>query len=56
MKCCICGKEIKMKNSNSAEPLEKGRCCDKCNLEFVIPYRLSISLSYLNEKKGDENK
>jgi hypothetical protein len=37
--CCICGEEIDG-HGNNAEPYEEGRCCDACNLKFVIPARL----------------
>lgn len=41
--CCICGEEIKG-YGNNPEPYhsaENGeRCCDACNLKFVIPARL----------------
>ena len=47
MKCCLCGGEITSDNStwkegNNAEPVKKGRCCDKCNEEIVIPERINI--------------
>lgn len=38
-KCVICGKEY-TGYGNNAEPVSKGRCCDKCNEEQVIPARL----------------
>ena len=38
--CCICGEEY-TGYGNNAEPYKEGRCCDKCNMKFVIPYRLS---------------
>lgn len=38
-KCVICGKEY-TGCGNNAEPISKGRCCDKCNEEQVIPARL----------------
>ena len=40
-KCCICGKEIKGFGNNPYPlPLKrKGKCCDKCNNDFVIPIR-----------------
>jgi len=51
MKCCICGGEIEKKVNpkngevywdcgNNAEPVKRGRCCDVCNMEVVIPARL----------------
>lgn len=44
MKCCLCHKDIAVHNhwtqGHNAQPLKKGRCCDKCNYEKVIPTRL----------------
>lgn len=40
--CCICGEPIEG-YGNNPEPFmsyEEGRCCDGCNLKFVIPARL----------------
>ena len=46
MKCCLCEKEILIvgtwRDGNNAMPLAKGRCCDKCNMEKVIPTILKI--------------
>lgn len=44
--CCICGEEI-VGYGNNAEPYKSGRCCDACNLKFVIPARME-------EIKGNE--
>ena len=41
--CCICGEQLDG-YGNNPEPLmpyEEGRCCDGCNLKFVIPARLA---------------
>lgn len=38
--CVICNHEYDG-YGNSAEPIAKGYCCDKCNMEKVIPARLS---------------
>ena len=38
--CSICGKEFEG-YGNNAEPVNDGRCCDKCNEEVVIPRRLA---------------
>lgn len=37
--CCICGEEIDG-YGNNAEPYASGRCCDACNMKFVIPSRI----------------
>lgn len=38
--CCICGETIEG-YGNNAEPYAKGKCCDACNIKFVIPARLN---------------
>jgi len=45
MKCSICGDIIRTnaygwESGNNAEPINDGRCCDKCNAQRVIPKRL----------------
>ena len=40
--CCICGEPLE-DHGNNPEPFmhaDSGRCCDGCNLKFVIPMRL----------------
>lgn len=42
--CCICGEPIEG-HGNNPEPYmsaEDGRCCDACNVRFVIPARLDM--------------
>jgi hypothetical protein len=39
MKCCFCKKDAG-KFGNNALPIMKGRCCDDCNEDFVIPMRI----------------
>jgi hypothetical protein len=40
--CCFCGCEIDDGFGNNPEPLKSypNRCCDKCNMEIVIPERI----------------
>lgn len=38
--CIICGEEFEGYGNNPAPVSEEGRCCDACNLKFVIPARL----------------
>ena len=45
--CVICEKEIEeteygWDKGNNASPLAEGRCCDWCNINKVLPYRLSL--------------
>ncbi len=39
MKCSICKDEIKG-HGNNAQPINSGKCCDKCNTTKVIPERI----------------
>lgn len=45
--CCICGKEFEG-YGNNPWPIgndvysEEDRCCDKCNLDYVIPARIAL--------------
>lgn len=39
--CCICGEPIQGYGNNPAPVCDDGVCCDKCNIEKVIPARLS---------------
>lgn len=40
IKCSICKKEIEEIESHNAEPINNGRCCDKCNFTKVVPERI----------------
>lgn len=45
IKCSICGNIIPPNSwgscyGNNAQPINDGRCCDECNILFVIPARL----------------
>ena len=39
--CCICGETFEGYGNNAA-PVKDGTCCDKCNLEKVIPARMDL--------------
>ena len=47
--CCICGEPIEGYGNNPNPYKREGRCCDACNLKFVIPARLA-ELNKLKEK------
>ena len=47
--CSICGKNYEG-YGNNAQPVNNGRCCDKCNATVVIPRRIQ---EHQNRKKGD---
>lgn len=36
--CCLCGQVVE-EFGNNPEPIMSGKCCDACNLEYVIPVR-----------------
>lgn len=38
--CSICEKEF-TEYGNNAYPINNGRCCDNCNLNVVLPERIS---------------
>ena len=40
--CVICGEDFEGYGNDPAPVTEKGRCCDACNLKFVIPARLEM--------------
>ena len=46
--CCICGEESEGYGNNPAPVKDEGRCCDACNIKFVIPARIAAL-------KADEN-
>lgn len=48
--CSICKKEYSGWGNN-AEPVNSGRCCDKCNTEKVIPARLAL---FFADKESQE--
>ncbi len=52
LECCICRKEIEKEynsltgkvywdSGNNALPVKNGRCCSICNVNIVIPARIS---------------
>mgnify|MGYP006406706763 CR=1 FL=1 len=42
MECVICSNRIRSSESHNAEPITTGRCCSRCNVQFVLPARLSV--------------
>lgn len=38
--CCICGQPFEGYGNNPAPVKTRGKCCDVCNIEIVIPTRL----------------
>ena len=40
MNCSICKDKINGKYGHNAQPINNGRCCDTCNLIYVIPQRI----------------
>lgn len=39
-KCVICKKHVKEFGNNPAPVASRGLCCDKCNVEVVLPIRM----------------
>lgn len=39
--CCICGEPIEGYGNNPRPYKNEGRCCDACNIKFVIPARFA---------------
>ena len=40
MECSICSEEIQDWIGHNAQPVNNGRCCNMCNMTFVIPERI----------------
>ena len=39
--CCICGKQVDDDYGNNPIPVRvHGKCCDECNITYVIPARI----------------
>ena len=53
-KCCICGREFLGFGNNPAPYKENGRCCNRCNYDYVIPSRMYLMGlgARLTEKKA----
>ena len=44
--CCFCRTPLKDREANNAEPARVNRiCCDRCNAEIVVPYRMLCAIS-----------
>lgn len=56
LKCCICDKKI-VGYGNNPYPVvddDNARCCDECNLYYVIPARLARLLESEKRKEDDD--
>ena len=40
--CCICKEPFEGHGNNPSPLQEKGRCCNACNLKFVVPARIEL--------------
>jgi hypothetical protein len=40
IECSICDSEIPRWESNNAQPINTGECCDDCNYQYVVPERM----------------
>lgn len=43
-RCCLCNKPI-IGYGNNAEPVKSGICCNKCNVNIVIPARFELIIN-----------
>lgn len=50
--CCICGDESTGHGHNPFPVMDEGRCCDACNMKFVVPARYDAFL----KSRAEENK
>tara|TARA_R100001163_G_C5052578_1_gene189223 strand:- start:491 stop:694 length:204 start_codon:yes stop_codon:yes gene_type:complete len=66
MKCIICRGDIEphvnaegviyWTEGHNAEPIGKGRCCNRCNEDIVIPARMTeLQLQVLNKMEDKKN-
>lgn len=53
-KCSICGQNYEG-YGNNAQPVNAGRCCDKCNATIVVPRRMQDHIDR-KEKNVNGNK
>jgi|8_EtaG_2_1085327.scaffolds.fasta_scaffold44668_5 hypothetical protein len=53
-KCCICGFTTYGYGNNPNPIKEKGKCCDDCNADHVLPVR--IELFKIKKKYGKDEK
>ena len=42
--CCICGKKFTGCGNEPWPIKQSGKCCDKCNMNKVVPARILLSL------------
>lgn len=40
--CCICGKPFVGWGNNPWPVKKEGECCDKCNMQYVLPARIKM--------------
>lgn len=52
-KCPICHRTYTGYGHN-ALPVWPGRCCDKCNRDYVIPARMAMLVEQEKDKKEDD--
>lgn len=49
--CCICGEEFIGYGNNPSPVAEEGKCCDSCNLHFVLPARIAQAADANDQQK-----
>lgn len=51
LKCCFCKKVIEDGFGNNPSPLRvRGRCCNECNMNIVVPYRILMLMGEPEEE------
>lgn len=51
IKCSICGQRININESNNAQPINNGYCCNHCNSTYVIPARFAEMKEWFRKQK-----
>lgn len=54
-KCPICRRRYDGPG-HDALPVWPGRCCDRCNRDYVIPARMMLLRHQMEEEKEDDEK
>ena len=50
--CCFCGADLYIINNNNALPIADSYCCNDCNYNIVIPYRILLSYNKAIKKEN----
>jgi hypothetical protein len=53
--CCFCKKKYQGYGNNPQPVKKKGRCCNRCNLDIIIPARVTIAFGKGRIGKKNDN-